>query len=121
MSNGTTHTFIGGLSGLVVSLYSQGDDDSLAKPVAGTALGAVFGKLPDILEPATNPHHRQFCHSVLVLSAIGYGIKKVYDWKPEDSTEKFFRVALLSASAGYISHLLLDSSTPMGLPLVGKV
>jgi hypothetical protein len=56
-----------------------------------------------------------------VLSTIGYGIKKVYDWKPEDSTEKFFRVALLCASAGYISHLLLDSSTPMGLPLVGKV
>tara|TARA_R110002111_G_scaffold115634_7_gene176605 strand:+ start:1107 stop:1424 length:318 start_codon:yes stop_codon:yes gene_type:complete len=104
MANGATHTFVGGLSGLLVALCNQ-DDDSIAKPVAGTTLGVVFGKLPDVLEPATNPHHRQFCHSFLVFSAVGYGVKKVYDWKSKNKLEEFIRLGLLCAGAGYISHL----------------
>lgn len=121
MASGTTHSFVGGLSGFTVALCSQGDDESLVKPIVGTALGTAFGKLPDILEPATNPHHRQFFHSIATFMALGYGVKKAYEWKPQDKLEECIRFALLCAGVGYISHLVLDASTARSLPMIGKL
>ncbi len=123
MANGMTHSIVGGLSGLAVSLCDTDDyGRSTHNPVLTTAVGTFFGKLPDILEPALkNPHHRQFCHSVTVLVTLGYGLKKVYEWKPKDDVEGVFRCLALCAGVGYISHLLLDASTPRSLPLLGKL
>ena len=87
------------------------------------AIGAstVFSKLPDWIEQATNPHHRQFFHNVSFLVMLGYGLKMAYDWKPEDKGGQLFRFLTLCAGAGYISHLVLDGVTLRSLPLLGKV
>lgn len=123
MANGLAHAVTGGLSGLSVDLLDPDrSDNPAASPLVATAVGGFFGKLPDILEPAlNNPHHRQFCHSLLVLIAVGYGVKKAWEWEPKDSFEEVFRVIALCAGAGYISHLVLDGFTPRSLPLLGKM
>lgn len=123
MANGTTHSIIGGLAGLGAALYDGNDESKFVhNPVLAAAIGTFFGKLPDILEPSlNNPHHRQFCHSVVVLVAVGYGLKKVYEWEPEDNWEMFIRGLMLFAGAGYISHLLLDATTSRSLPVIGKL
>ena len=123
MANGMTHSVVGGLSGLAVSLIDVDEHGQSAhNPILATAAGTLFGKLPDILEPALkNPHHRQFCHSVTVLVALGYGLKKAYEWKPKDDVGKVSRCFVLCAGAGYLSHLLLDATTSRSLPLFGKL
>ncbi len=122
MANGMTHSIVGGMSGLAVSLIDTDDNGQAThNPLISTAVGTIVGKLPDILEPALNPHHRQFFHSIAVLVALGYSVKKVYEWQPEDEVETFFKTVLLCAGAGYISHLLLDATTPRSLPLLGKI
>lgn len=120
MASGFTHKFVGGLVGLAVAVTVQ-DKEQPINPLLAIGTGTAFGELPDILEPATNPHHRQFCHSLVVLATVGYGVKKVYDWKPEDSAGEFWRTIALCAGAGYISHLVLDALTPRSLPVIGKL
>jgi len=122
MASGKTHMIVGGLAGIVMLLADQKNrPESRHNPVAAVTVSTLFAKLPDILEPATNPHHRQFFHSVGVLGAVGYSMKKVYDWEPKDNVEIVVRFLALSASAGYLSHLLLDATTPMSLPIIGKI
>jgi len=121
MASGKTHIITGCGAGLAVSCLDQGKKSELAhNPAIAVPLAGFFGKLPDILEPATNPHHRQFCHSIAVFAGIGYGLKKAYDWKPENNKEAFYRGLALVAGAGYLSHLLFDATTPMSLPVIGK-
>ena len=123
MANGYAHSFAGTAVGLAVPLMNK--DTIKETPellVAGPLVGNFFGKLPDIIEPAfKNPNHRQFFHSITVLAAVGYGVKKAYDWQTEDNFEKVIRGILLCAGAGYLSHLALDAITPRSLPLVGKL
>lgn len=122
MANGKTHIIAGCMAGIAVACLDQGEKSEVAHhPAIAAGVGAVFGKLPDLLEPATNPHHRQFCHSVVVLGAIGYGFKKAYQWQPRDPLEKMIRGLLLIAAGGYTSHLLFDAITPRSLPLIGKL
>lgn len=122
MASGKAHMLAGCATGLLVSCYDQsGRTEASHNPVIAGCLGSLAAKLPDILEPATNPHHRQFCHSLLVLGAVGYGFKRVYEWEPKDDMESFLRVLALAATAGYISHLLLDGITPRSLPLIGRL
>ena len=122
MANGKTHIVAGCVAGLAVACIDKDEEKSLAhNPLVAIPVGGIFGKLPDILEPATNPHHRQFCHSIVVLAGIGYGLKKAYDWKPENNKEALCRGLILVAGAGYLSHLLFDATTPMSLPLIGKL
>lgn len=120
MANGADHIAAGALTGVAMACYGQrqGEDvNPLLAPIAST----VFSRLPDWIEPATNPHHRQFFHSISFLVMLGYGLKKAYDWKPEDKRGQFLRFLTLCAGAGYISHLVLDGLTPRSLPLLGKV
>ena len=123
MPNQITHSVAGALSSLIVAMFDKNDNhETVHDPFWAAVVGAVSGRLPDILEPALrNPHHRQFFHSFVVLVAAGYGLKKVYEWKPEDNLEALVRGALLFAGAGYISHLLLDATTARSLPIIGKI
>jgi membrane-bound metal-dependent hydrolase YbcI (DUF457 family) len=72
-------------------------------------IGAI---IPDIIEPPINYKHRKFFHSryVLNLFAIGTGISFIITlfWFP---FSWIFYFAL-----GYLSHLLADSTSKMGLP-----
>lgn len=83
--------------------------------------GAALGKLPDLIEPAVHPHHRQFFHSVVVAAGLVAGMRKLYQWAPDDDFEKLVRAFLLVGGAAYLSHLALDALTSRSLPLVGKI
>lgn len=119
MANGATHTAAGALTGLVMALYGQQNNEP-ANPLLAITATTAFAKLPDILEPAFHPHHRQFFHSIGFLVLLGYGLKKTYDWKPQERGKQTVRFLILCAGAGYISHLALDGFTPRSLPLLGK-
>lgn len=48
------------------------EDDHWAKhPLVAAATAAGCGTLPDIIEPALHPNHRQFFHSVLFAAGVG--------------------------------------------------
>ncbi len=120
MANGADHIAAGALTGVAMACYGQSQDEKI-NPLLAIGASTVFAKLPDWIEPATNPHHRQFFHSIAFLAMIGGVLKKVYDWNPENKGEEIMRFLALCAGAGYISHLVLDGLTPRSLPLLGKV
>ncbi|QIL91282.1 metal-dependent hydrolase [Microbulbifer sp. SH-1] len=120
MANGADHIAAGALTGVAMACYGQSQSENV-NPLLAIGASTVFSKLPDWIEPATNPHHRQFFHSVSFLAMLGYGLKKAYDWKPNDKEGRLLRFLTLCAGAGYISHLVLDGLTPRSLPLLGKV
>jgi len=82
---------------------------------AFAAIGGACGALPDIIEPADNPNHRALFHSLACAGVLTYGAfsKHTANLRPED------RHTLRIAALSYLSHLLLDSETPKGLPIVG--
>ena len=121
MSSGKTHLAVGAITGLSIALIDNKKHKLIHNPIVAPALGAFFGKLPDIIEPAFHPNHRQFFHSALTFSAIGIGLYKAYNWEPETGFDEIVRGLTLIAGFSYLSHLVCDSTTPKGLPLIGKL
>ena len=121
MSSGTTHMFVGagavGLAAIVDDHPHPITHSLLIAPL----LGSISGKLPDYIEPALHPNHLQFFHSITFAGLITVGLIKCYQWKPEEPFEKLIRGLVLLGGMGYLSHLICDSTTPKGLPLVGKL
>jgi len=120
--NGPTHKTIGALS-CIATLAAINDEpkkQSIAHdPFVVSILGVIGGALPDKIEPASiGPHHRQFFHSLVTLGAVGYGVYKAYKWEPETDLGKCLRVAAMMLGVGYASHLIADSTTPKGLPVI---
>ncbi|PIU76097.1 hypothetical protein COS75_00805 [Candidatus Pacearchaeota archaeon CG06_land_8_20_14_3_00_35_12] len=72
-------------------------------------LGAV---LPDFLDPPGNWSHRKFFHSRRLFKVIA--IAAVVAFVLGFSSRNWFFVSF--SCLGYISHLLLDLTTPAGLP-----
>lgn len=118
MSSRSTHVMTGCLSAFTfyMSLVEVPEDPMDLIILFGA--GHFGGRMPDLLEPATNPHHRKFFHGLLVLLLLAYGIKKLIDWAPRSATERVVKVGLIAAAVGYASHLLLDSLTPRSIPIV---
>jgi membrane-bound metal-dependent hydrolase YbcI (DUF457 family) len=122
MPNGPVHQFAGAATALAVYAFDQERLDSPAiNPLTAPIAGFALGKLPDWLEPALHPNHRQFFHSFVVLFAVLYGVKKVYEWQPETDLERFLRGAALIAGSVYATHLILDGTTKKCLPLLGRL
>lgn len=121
--NGPAHQLVG----VAIGIASAARDDEhksshLHHPLAAGAIGAFFGKLPDVLEPALrNPRHRQFFHSFTFLGMVGWGVHKVRQWEPQDELEKLLRGLLLIGGLAYMSHLVVDAFTSRSLPLVGRL
>lgn len=81
MPNALAHRLGAGLALAGAAAYVEKQEGEItAKPLLAGAGGFVFGTLPDLIEPALHPNHRQFFHSFLVLAGVGYGLKKLYDW-----------------------------------------
>lgn len=118
---GKVHTQVGAAVGAAISLADKNDISVINNPLIFGALGAVAGKLPDLLEPAINPHHRQFFHSYTTMGLVGFGLFKAFEWEPEDGVKQFTRSLILVAGAAYLSHLFLDMTTPRGLRVLGKL
>ena len=91
-----------------------------AAAVAG-GLGALCGSLPDVLEPAIHPNHRQFFHSVAFGVLLGRGLLSLYRWQPDDDAGRMLRAIGLVASGAYLTHLVMDATTAKSIPLVGKL
>jgi len=86
-------------------------------------------KLPDKIEPAIHPNHRDFYHSIafaIIVGIIGFaawkdlqqrrdqrGAKGIFDITPKELLDVF----IIGGAVGYITHLVADGFTPKGLPL----
>ena len=76
--------------------------------------GAGAACLPDLLEPANSPNHRETCHSLAAAGLVAWGIsgKHMGEMSPE------LRKLLVAGGLGYLSHLALDGMTPSSIPLI---
>lgn len=127
--NGQAHAIGSGLGMALAAYYDATRPDGRPKTVeevrstalVAGGLGALCGSLPDLIEPATNPHHRQFFHSVAFAALAFEGLRRVYRWQPEDDLHRAIRGLTLIAGGAYLIHLVMDSTTPMSLPLVGRL
>jgi len=119
----SAHAAISGASAFAaVSMLRQRHPAArLPDPVFAAVVAAITSGLPDVLEPASTPHHRQFCHSAAFAALVATGMRKLYDWMPATPGEAFMRDALLGIGLGYMTHLCADATTPMGLPLLGQL
>ncbi len=119
MANGPTHRIAAALVVGGTAAYAEAKNNRVTlKPVAAATLAAWLTDLPDILEPAVNPHHRKFFHSLVCAGAVAYGTHKVYRWNPETTLGEFARFLLLVGGGAYLIHLSLDLVTPRSLPLI---
>ena len=76
------------------------EDDHWAKhPLVAAATAAGCGTLPEVLEPALHPNHRQFFHSFLFATGVGFGLYKLYQWEPESEEENSCTSWYLSVAA----------------------
>ena len=84
--------------------------------LAGGALGALSGIVTDKIEPATNPNHRGFFHSITFWFALSVATYKLLF---ERDVDCLCKELVVIGFAGYSSHLMLDMQTPKSLPLFG--
>lgn len=121
MPNASTHQLGAATAvGLISLAYElqQGDNANLERPLMATALAAMTATLPDVIEPATNPCHRQFFYSVIFAMLVGYGLFRLYKWEPREDWQKALRFGGLVMGGAYLIHLIMDAFTPSSLPLV---
>jgi inner membrane protein len=87
----------------------------------GGGLAAMLGTLPDIVEPAHDPNHRQFFHSLVFAAILGYLAYRLYRWKPEEPWQQAARMLGLIMIGAYLVHLSMDAMTSKSLPILGKL
>ena len=103
--------------GGIALITESNQEESTVKPLFAGGLACLAGTLPDILEPARHPNHRQFFHSLTVAGMVSHGVYKAWQWKPETETQKLLRVACMAIGGAYLVHLAMDAATAKGLPL----
>lgn len=115
MPSSDTHIIIGAGVGigthLLNKLFRQEPITLNGIAKAGLA-GSIIGLLPDLIEPATNPNHRKFFHSAIMTGGL-----LLLTQNPDLKHNPITKEAIEIAGYSYLSHLLLDSFTPKGLPL----
>lgn len=92
----------------------------LPHPLVAAPLSAALATLPDLLEPAVTPHHRQVFHSVIFGVAICASMYEAYKWETTTSGQEILRALMLIAGSAYLLHLVGDMLTAKGLPLIGQ-
>lgn len=118
--NSATHQWTAALTtSLVLRSGEVERSETTAWPLAGGALAGILTKLPDVLEPAVHPQHRQFFHSVACAALVATGWKALHEWQPQSEEARFLRKVGMIAAGAYLCHLALDAITPRSLPLVG--
>lgn len=131
-----------------VAPFVRPHDQENGKPallMTGLVGGGVGGRVPDLLEPPVHPNHRSFCHSFVVGCAVVGGValtvRALHELRerqtrtrtssglapPREDDESSSGITLKNAVVagivvavlvGIISHLVADSGTPSGLPLI---
>jgi membrane-bound metal-dependent hydrolase YbcI (DUF457 family) len=146
--NGKAHT-LGGIVGgptAGISLSIQANRKPTFVEACGWVAAGIGGaRVPDILEPAFCPRHREFCHSgtVLAIDLAALQSQTMQNWIEELRSKareyhlwaqanpdgalmysllayflEFCAGALPGFLGGYASHLILDSTTPCGIPAI---
>ncbi|WP_292486248.1 metal-dependent hydrolase [Methanohalobium sp.] len=116
-----THITAGAISGLIVLLILGKIHNITISPLLSmiAILFSVMGStLPDKIEPAKNSKHRKFFHSKVILFTTSYLLYEIFN----TGNVAYFNENILTLYtgfilAGYLSHLILDATTPSGLPL----
>jgi membrane-bound metal-dependent hydrolase YbcI (DUF457 family) len=117
MPGAKTHFGLGAATSALyyaVECEQKNQNYNLEEILFAAAGGGISGVMPDQIEPAKTPNHREFFHSVLFAAGLGTGTTEI---DRLDLTEKQKAMAK-SLSAGYLSHLAADATTPKRLPLV---
>lgn len=118
MASGKQHILIGAGIGVAAWLvYCKLADRpvKLLETALAAGVGAIGGLVPDLLEPALHPNHRQFFHSYVASGLLVVANHHVLRNREIDPA---LRAAVHLGSLGFASHLLADAGTPKGLPLV---
>ena len=116
--NSEEHAFLGGLIGLgsyMLHRLAKQKPVNLFEMVVSTIGGAGAAVLPDILEPATEPDHRSIFHSATTPALLS---RANLDLWADDGLSEDQKLALSVLSTAYNSHLIADSTTKKGLPLL---
>jgi inner membrane protein len=122
MSSGRDHRLMAAASAFTAAAVIWKPEDHWVKhPLVAAGLGAGCGTLPDLLEPALHPNHRQFFHSVVFAALVGVGLYKAYNWEPQSTSESILRTIVLIGGVSYLVHLAMDSATRKSLPLMGRL
>lgn len=122
MACAAAHRLVAGVViGIAIAYRESQEGESTAWPFLGGGLAAMFGTLPDMVEPAYHPNHRQFFHSLLFAALLGYVAYKLYQWKPEEPWQVGVRMLALIAIGAYLVHLAMDATTSKSLPVVGRL
>ena len=111
-----TGATVGALS-IVLLNKGNGLETKFEDVAIGLFFGGLAGLVPDLLEPATNPHHRGMCHSIVIAGLVIWATWKLHSNPNLSIDQKKF---LSIIAGGYLSHLAVDGLTPMGLPIIGK-
>jgi len=118
MSNSKEHALFGFLVGTGAYLLAkriQNEKINWGNALGWGVVGAGVALVPDILEPALSPIHRGAAHSLVAGGTVLYATKKAWDSENLTSDQK---TAVASVAAAYLSHLIADSTTPAGLPIL---
>jgi len=119
--NGPAHQVVAGFAtGVFLAERERQTGIQTAQPLLGGTAAAFLTKLPDILEPATSPNHRQFFHSLTFAGLLCLAFKELGNWQPESAGGEFLKALGQVAIPAYLIHLLLDSLTAKSLPLIGR-
>lgn len=122
MPNGIPHMVIAaGVVGGAVAYQESQRGVQTSKPVIAMGLATFLANIPDQLEPAIHPHHRQFFHSLTFGATVGCVAYQIYQWQPVEEWQKVLRFGLLVACGAYLTHLAADALTTRSLPLLGKL
>jgi len=135
MAKRSDHDVAGALAGgaaVVLSALAAGRTPSFAEVLGGTASGFLVSRVPDVVEPATHPGHRRLAHSAVALGAAGIAVPRLHGAHISGATAadreddpvrrflgRFAAGAAMGSAGGYASHLVLDATTPKGIPLLG--
>ena len=146
--NRPVHT-VAGISAAIVQLLADEDAAKLPlAEVLGRIVGGAWGSRgPDLIDPPTSPSHRGVGHAIVpVLIAFVLIARVMPEWQQALRSHaaaahaqaaalppgerwsyqctaaacEFLLGLVIGAPAGYASHLLLDATTPAGLPLLTR-
>lgn len=110
-----TATFAG-----LLAIKGKDGVQPLPHPLIAAPLSAALATLPDLIEPAVTPNHRQAFHSITFAAIVGAALYKAYHWEAETQAQEVLRALALIGGSAYLLHLLGDLLTAKGLPLLGR-
>ena len=135
MPNGKIHNKAGTILGATTYLLIQNNSEQKEKVDFGelllsSGIGLSTARIPDILEPATNPNHRAFFHSFVFGGILCFA--GVYAWKDlqarryereamgiqQCSKYEILDVVIVIGAGSILLHLFMDGFTKKGLPFI---